>query len=144
MPARKKTNKGGHYHKYEPMDMNFLNEDPTAMEFFKRTGCLQFCQRLQGFLQFSKDFANSFTGRTSKVGILNLTVTPDNISSTTGIHKGGEKWFKSIKFTIQDYKEFIKPEHSEIDLTNAIPRGFMKDNYSKLLMIIQKYFTCEG
>ena len=45
---------------------------------------------------------------------------------------------------MQDWKEFIKSEHSEIDLTNAIPRSFMKDNYSKLLMIIQKYFTSEG
>ena len=51
---------------------------------------------------------------------------------------------KGIKFTMQDCKEFIKKEHSEIDLTNAIPRSFMKENYENLLMIIQKYFTCEG
>ena len=45
---------------------------------------------------------------------------------------------------MQDCKEFIKQEHSEIDLKNSIPRSFMKDNYSKLLMVIQKYFTYEG
>ena len=45
---------------------------------------------------------------------------------------------------MQDCKEFIKTEHSEIDLKNAIPRSYMKENYSKLLLIIQKYFTCEG
>ena len=45
---------------------------------------------------------------------------------------------------MQDCKEFIKKEHSEIDLTNAIPRSFMKEKYSKMLMIIHKYFTYEG
>lgn len=75
--------------------------------------------------------------------MLNLIVTPETIAATTGIPRGGEKWFKGIKFTMQDYKEFIKIEHSEIDLTNAIPRSYMKENYSKLLLIIQKYFTCE-
>ena len=109
MAARKKTNKGGHCHRYEPMDMNFLNEYSTSMEVFRRTGCLQFRQRLQGFhLQVSKDFSNSFIGTTSKVGILNLIVTPESISTATGIPRGEEQWFKGIKFTMQDYKEFIK------------------------------------
>ena len=41
-------------------------------------------------LQVSKDFATSFTGTTSKVGILNLTVTLETISSAKGIPRGGE------------------------------------------------------
>ena len=45
---------------------------------------------------------------------------------------------------MQECKEFIKAKHSEIDLTNSIPRSYMKDNFSKLLLIIHKYFTCEG
>ena len=145
MATRNKTNKGGHCHRYEPMDMNLLNEDSTALEVFIRTGYLQLFQRRQGcHLQVSNEFSKSFTGTASKVGILNLTVTLDNISAATGIPRGGEQWFKGIKFTMQDGREFIKPEHSEIDLTNSIPKSLMKDNYSKLLMNIQKYFTCEG
>ena len=139
MAGKKKTNKGGHCLGYEPMDMNFLNEDPTALEVFRRTRCLQFCQRLQGcHVQVSKEFAIGFNGTTSKVGMLNLTVTLETIVSATGIPIGGEQWFKGFKFTMQDCKEFIKPEHSEIDLTNAIPRSYMKDNFSKPLLIIQK------
>ena len=45
---------------------------------------------------------------------------------------------------MQDSKEFIKQEHSEIYLTNTSPGGFMKRNYSKLLMVIQKYFSYDG
>ena len=129
MAAKRKTNKGGHYLRYEPI----------ALEVFRRTGCLQFCQRLQGcHLKVSKESTIIFNGTASKVGILNLTVTLETIAAATGIHRGGEKWFKGFKFTMQDCKEFIKPEHSEIDLTNAIPRSYMKDNFSKLLLIIQK------
>ena len=103
MAARKKMKKGGHCHRYEPMDLKLLNEDPTSMEVFRRICCLQFCQRLQGFhAQVSKDFATNFIGTTSKVGILNLTVTPERISLATGIHGGGEECFKGTKFTMQD------------------------------------------
>ena len=145
MATRRKIRKGGRCHRYETMDINLLNEYPTAMEVFRRIGCLQLCRRLQGFhLQVSKDFSASFNGKASKVGIMNLTVTPETISTATGNPRGGEQWFDIIKFTMQDCKEFIKQEHSEIDMTNAIPRSFMKENYAKLLMVIQNYFTCEG
>ena len=45
---------------------------------------------------------------------------------------------------MEQCKEFMKPEHIEMDLNTAIPRSCIKDNYSKLLLNIQKYFTCEG
>ena len=48
MAEKRRTNKGGHYLRYEPSDMNLINEDPTASEAFIRTRCLKFFQRLQG------------------------------------------------------------------------------------------------
>ena len=64
--------------------MNLLNEDPNALEIFRRTGFLQFCQILQGFhLQVSKEFAISLNGTASKVGMLNLTVTLETIPTAT-------------------------------------------------------------
>ena len=50
MVVIRKINKGGHCHRYEPMDMNLLNEDPTTMEVSKRTGCLQFFQGCKAFI----------------------------------------------------------------------------------------------
>ena len=145
MAAKRKTNKGGQCLRYEPSDMNLINEDPTIVEIFRRTGCLQFCERLQGcHVKVSKEFALNFSGTTTKVGILNLNITPEIIAAATWIPRGQEKWFKGFKFNMEECKEFIKLESSEIDLTNAIPRSGMKDNFSKLLLIIQKYFTCEG
>ena len=132
MAAKRKTNKGGHYLRYEPSDMNLLNEDSTTLEVFRRTGCLQFFQRLKGcYVKVSKDFAINFNGTTSKVGMLNLTITPETIAETTGIPRGEEKWFKGFKFTMQECKEFIKLEHSEIDLKNAILRSYMKEKIGR-------------
>ena len=71
-------------------------------------------------------------------------MTPESISLATGIPRGGEEWFKGTKFTMQGCEEFLKQVHRGVDLTNGIPRSYMKENYAKLLMIIKKYFTCEG
>ena len=29
-------------------------------------------------------------------------------------------------------------------MKNGIPRGYMKENYAKMLLVVHKYFTCEG
>ena len=47
--SRKKENKGGHCHRYEPMDMNFLNEDPTSMEVFQKNWLLAILSKVAGF-----------------------------------------------------------------------------------------------
>ena len=38
----------------------------------------------------------------------------------------------------------MKAEYVGTDIVGGIPRTYLKEDYSKLLMIIQKYFTCEG
>ena len=84
MATNRKTNKGGHYLRYDPSDMNLLNEGPTYLEFLRRTGCFQFFQILQGcHVQVSKEFSISFNGTASKVGMLNLTITLETIATST-------------------------------------------------------------
>ena len=99
---------------YEPIDMNLMNEDPTTTEVFIRTCCLHFCEKLHGcHTQVSKEFALNFTGTTTKVGMLNLSITPEVIAAATRIPIGQEKWFKGFKFNMEQCKEFMKPENSE-------------------------------
>lgn len=121
MASKMKTNKGGNCLRYEPMHLKLLNEDPTTMEVFWRMGCLQFCQKLQGFhAQVSKGFVTNFTGTTSKFWILNLIVSPESISQATKIPRGGQEWCKGTKFTMQGCEEFLRKEHKGVDLTNGI------------------------
>ena len=86
----------------------------------------------------------NFKGITSKVGVLNFMVSTHTISQATEIPRGGEEWFKATKFKMQSCEEFVKPEHIGADTASGIPRSYMKENYSKLLFVVQKYFACEG
>ena len=45
---------------------------------------------------------------------------------------------------MQSCEEFLKQEHRGADMKNVIPRGYMKENYAKLLLEFQKNFTREG
>ena len=142
---KKKVNKGGSCVRYEPMDLKLLNEDPNFMDALRNVECLQFCQKLQGFhAQISKDFKVNFTRTTLKVEFLNFTISPDTISQATEIPREGEEWLKATKFKTQSYDEFFKPEHIGADMASGIPRSYMKENYSKLFFVIQKYFNFEG
>jgi len=42
------------------------------------------------------------------------------------------------------YKILLKPEFIDKDLSKAVPRGYVKYSYAKLLSCIQRYFTYEG
>ena len=109
------------------MDLELLNEDPSFAEAFNSVGCMRFCQKLQGFhAQVSKYFAVSFVGIASKVGVLSFVVSPKTISLSTEILRMGEEWLKSSMFKLQNYDEFVKPEHIGVDMTSGIPRSYLQ------------------
>ena len=73
-----------------------------------------------------------------------MLISPNSISQATGIPRIEEEWFKATKFYLRSCDDYLKPEHVGINMTIGIPRTCLRDNYSKLLIVIQKYFTCEG
>ena len=66
----------------------------------------------------TKEFAMNFTGLNSKVGMLELQVSPDVISTVTEIPRGQENWFKIFKFDMNRCKEFLKQEFIDLDQIN--------------------------
>lgn len=54
------------------------------------------------------------------------------------------EWFKGMKFYLTHCSSFLKPEFKEVDIKNGVPRNFLIDTYVDFLVVIQKYFTCEG
>ena len=112
---------------------------------FKQVGCWNFCEKLQGgHAQITKEFALNFTGLNSKVGMLELQVSPEVISTVTELPRGKETWFKNFKFDMTPCKEFLKPKYIDSDLNKYVPRNYVKDSYANLLTCIQRYLTCEG
>lgn len=92
----------------------------------------------------TKDFALHFTGSNTKVGMLNLQISPEVIALVTEIPRGQERWFKNFRFDMEPCKVFIKPEFSETELTKAVPKDYINNSYTNLLFNIQRYFTYEG
>ena len=91
-----------------------------------------------------KEFAPHFIGLSTKVGMLNLQISQEVIALVTEISMGQETWFKNFRFDMEPCKVFLKLEFLETDLTKAVPKGYIKDNYTNFLFNIQRYFTCEG
>ena len=145
MTEEKKNHRSGHFLRIEPESTKALAKYKSVLEAFKKTRCWKFCESLQGgHSQVTKEFSLHFTGLNTKIGILNLSITPEIIDLVTKILRGQERWFKGFRFDMQEFKVFLKPEFAETDLTKAIPRSYIKDNYANLLFNIQRYFTYEG
>lgn len=145
MTKERKNHRSGHCLRTEPETIEALTKDKSVEEAFKKAGCWKFCEKLQGgHNQVTKEFALHFTGLNTKVGFLNLTISPEIISSLTEIPRGEEIWFKNFRFEMEPCKKFLKLGFEETYLTKAVPRSYIKNTYSNFLYNIQRYFTCEG
>ena len=105
MAEEKKNHRGGHCLRSKPESTNFFAEDQTVMDGFSKSGCLKFCKKLQGrHTQVSKEFALHFSGTNTKVGMLNMSVTPEIIALVTEITRGQETCFKGFRFDMEACK----------------------------------------
>ena len=143
--VERKDHKLGICLRNEPEGVDIILKHKEVEHAFKQVGYWNFCKKLQGgHAQITKEFALNFTGLNSKVGMLELQVSPEVISTVTEIPRGQETWFKNFKFDMTPCKEFLKPEYSDSDLNKSVPRNYVKDLYTNLLTCIQRYLTCEG
>lgn len=61
---------------------------------------MRFCQKLEGFhVQVSRDFALNYDGIKTRVGPLEINVSPDSIAQSSEISRSIEQWFK-VKFQV--------------------------------------------
>ena len=105
--AGKKVYKGGAIICTEPQDLILFEDDPTFKASFKRVGCMNFFQKIQGFnQQVTKDFALHFDGIKTNVGDLEFVVTPHSISVATRIPYTNMEWFKGMKFDLSHCSSF--------------------------------------
>ena len=66
-----------HWSSQKPEGLETLTRDKSIEEAFKKVGCWRFCEKLQGgHNQVTKEFAMNFTGSNTKVGFLNLPISP--------------------------------------------------------------------
>lgn len=141
----RREHRSGKCQRTEPEGLELALRDEGVQKAFKDAGCWNFCKKLQGgHAQVTKDFALNFTGLNSKIAMLEVKVSPEEIAAATEILRGGQEWFKNFKFDMNPCKEFLKEAYVNEDLTKAVPRNYVKEHYALLLTCIQKYLNCEG
>lgn len=73
---------------------------------------MRFCGRIieEGYhLQFTILFSTRFNmGKVTIVG-MEISLSVDQISSSTCISCHGEQWFKDMELDIENYKQFLNP-----------------------------------
>jgi hypothetical protein len=96
-------------------------------------------------LEVSHDFVKNYREGKTQVGPMEINLIVDLIAEVTEIPMTGEQWFKARKMEKEGWcQDMLKPEHKGANLVKGIPRQWLLEAYDKLLLIIQRYFTCEG
>jgi hypothetical protein len=95
-------------------------------------------------MQLTKDFSLNFNGVQKKIVEFIIPVSEETIVVATKIPTQGEKRFKGIPIDVLFYTDFLKTKYRKKKFVATIPREYVLEPYEKLLMVIQRYFTCEG
>lgn len=91
MIEEKKHHKSGHCLKTEPENTEVLSRDKEIIEAFKKVVCWKFCKKLKGrHTEVTKEFSLHFNGLMTKVGLLDMQVSPEIITLVTEIPSGKE------------------------------------------------------
>jgi hypothetical protein len=131
--------------KFEPQDLELINEDPAIRVSFEQAGCTCFCERIKGYnVTLAEQFTLNFTGVSATIVGITFQVMEVTLSVVMEIPSRREKWFKGMPLDMLCYKDFIKPERLNQKIGADIPSQYLLDPFEKLLKIIRRYFTCEG
>jgi len=101
----RKDHRSGRCLRNEPEGLDIVLKNDEVKQAFKQVGYWRFCEKLQGgHMQVAKEFALNFTGLNSKVGVLELPISLEVISTVTEIPRGQERWFKNFKLDMTPCK----------------------------------------
>ena len=119
---------------------------PQLKEMFQKAGWLKFIKKFDGFhKEITKSFARSFDGTELEIGDIKFTVTKSLITEATGLLRIGERWFKNRATEGEEWKTFLKTPSMDITIfKKGILDTTLKGKWRNLMLIIQKFVTCEG
>jgi hypothetical protein len=72
-----------------------------------------------------------------------LEVTEEFVSQATGLPQVGEKWFKNAKMLDVPWN-FFMVSHESTYYPKGIPINILKTRWHNLILILNKFITCEG
>ena len=130
----------------EPEGPKFLEGYPQVKDLLKKEKWLRFIQKFKGHnKEVTKSFARYFNSRMVEIGDLKFTVIEASIAAATDPPEEGERWFKNKSLDEQAWRIILcNPGMDVTVFTKGIPVHALKEEWASLLLIIQKFITCEG
>lgn len=81
----------------------------------------------------------------AEVGDLKFIVTKASIAATTKLPQEGERWLKNKSFDERAWRVILRNPGMDVTIFNrGILVSALQEKWASLLLIIQKFITCEG
>lgn len=130
----------------EPDEAKFVEGYPQLKSTLRKANWLQFIQKFRGHnKEVTKTFARSFNDMEAEIGDIKFPVTEASIAAATELPQEGEQWFKNKDFDERAWRIILCNPGMDITVFKCgIPVSALKEKWTTLLLIIQKFITCEG
>jgi hypothetical protein len=126
-------------------DLETLPEYKATKEILKRAGWEPFLRKFNGYNDaITLQFALHFDGETAKVGGLEFRVTEEFIAEAVELPTTGQRWMKGQPVDKELCVQLLKPQYRNMKWTEGTSRAWLEPQWAQLLIILQRYLTCEG
>jgi len=126
-------------------DLEALPEYKATKEIFKQAGWEPFLKKFNGYNDaITLQFALHFDGETTKVGGLEFRVTEEFIAEAVELPTTGQRWMKGQPVDKELCVQLLKPQYRTTKWTEGTSRAWLEPQWAQLLIILQRYLTCEG
>jgi hypothetical protein len=126
-------------------DLEALPEYKATREIFKQAGWEPFLKKFNGYDDaITLQFALHFNGETAKVGGLEFKVTEEFIAEAIELPTTGQRWMKGQPVDKELCVKLLKPQYQNTKWTEGTSRAWLEPQWAQLLIILQRYLTCEG
>ena len=105
-----------------------------------------FIEKFNGYhKEITKSFTRSFDGTKVEIGDIKFAVTELFIAKAIELPRIGERWFKNKEFRDESWKVILKNPGMNISVfRKGIPISALKNKWSSMLLILQKFITYKG
>ena len=130
----------------EPVGTKYLEGYLQIKAMLQQVGWLQFFEKFNGFhKEVTKSFSWSFNGSEFEIGDVKFIITESFIAEATELPRQGEQWFKNKEFHNEAWRQILKTPGMDISVfKKGIPSSALKNKWRNMLLILQKFITCEG
>jgi len=130
----------------EPVGVKYMEGYPQLKGMLQKAEWLNFIEKFDGYhKEITKSFARSFDGTKVDIGDIKFAAIEPFIEKATELQRQGERRFKNKELHGESWKVIlINPGMDVTIFRKGIPISTLKNKLGNMLLILQKFITCEG